>query len=348
LAVAQAGVGAITVVVNDQTLPATPAAVQVNNHVLLPMQAVFGALGAQVTWDAAKQTAIALRGADIVSVTVNNPQAQVNDQTVTMETAPTLINGLIYVPARLLADAWQATVNWDASAQTVQIKLAPLPAAAAPPAAPPPAAGTVTGVVQALGENRLVLSVDKDLKAVNVQATTTITRNNQPATLTDLRLGDQVEAQSDAQGNATSIKATYETLTGKVVSRTARQLTLDSRTGALNVDPATEVTAADGKTPAMYSDIAPGDQVTVRLTPGTNRVYGITLATTIASVPPATVTPSAPTMPGVTTVPPTVGGPGPNLVILARRGVHRPERRGPRLAAVHSGPDRARRGAVVH
>lgn len=123
LVVSQSPCVAITVVVNGQPLPATPAAVEVNGRVLLPMRMVFEALQATVGWDAQTRTAEAVRGNTTVRMTINRPTAFVNATPVALDVPPQLIKGHTYVPVRFPAEAFGAQVGWDQTTQTVTITL---------------------------------------------------------------------------------------------------------------------------------------------------------------------------------------------------------------------------------
>lgn len=287
LGLLQSAQGAITVVVNDQRLPSTPPAVQVNNRVLLPMRMVFEALGAAVTWETATQTAVAVRESVTVRLTINSVRAQINERIVILDVPPMLINNSTYVPVRFPAEAFGAEVSWDNATQTVYVRLGAGP----PPPTPPPAqGGSVTGVLSALQGGQLVLALTEGLKSFTPVASTIILRNDKQVALTGLQAGDLVEVQYDAQGNPTLIRASYETLEGKIVAKSPNQLILDSRPDALVVDPTVIVTRAGTSTRLTYAELKQGDQVTVRLTPGTNRVYGIAVRT--APPPPPAVGPT--------------------------------------------------------
>lgn len=84
---------AVSVVVNGQTLPSSPPAVMLSGRTLLPMRMVFEALGAQVGWDNATQTAIGTRGDVVVRMTINSRNAYINDRLVVLDVPAQLIGG---------------------------------------------------------------------------------------------------------------------------------------------------------------------------------------------------------------------------------------------------------------
>lgn len=117
---------ALNVVVNGQMLPSSPPAIQVSGRTMLPMRMVFEALGAEVKWENATQTAIGIRGEVTVRMTINNPIGFINERAVTLDVPPRLVGGSTYVPLRFPAEAFGADVKWTESTQTVTITLAPL------------------------------------------------------------------------------------------------------------------------------------------------------------------------------------------------------------------------------
>ncbi len=295
IVMAQTAASAITVIVNGMPLPSYPPAVQVSGRVLLPMRMVFEALGAEVGWESATQTAIGIRGDITVRMSINSPTAYINDRPVVLDVPPQLIGGSTYMPVRFPAEAFGAEVGWHGPSQTVSIALAPLseiqqpPEPPSTPEEPPPSElgivvqpsqpqpGAVIGVVAAVQPTHLGLLVDSELQTYTVTDTTIILRQNQQVDATALRPGDQAGVAYDEEGNAILIRASYERLEGIVQAKVPNQILIDTRPDEiLRVQPQVEVTTADGQ-PARYADINNGDSVVLRLTPGTSNVYAIVI-----------------------------------------------------------------------
>ena len=142
LALSSGAASAITVVINGQPLPPYPPPVEVGGRVLLPMRMVFEALGAQVGWQEATQTAVGTRGDITVRMTINSRVAYVNDRAVMLDVPAQLLGGSTYMPVRFPAEAFGATVGYTAATQTVTIELPPAGGGTQPPAGggtePPP------------------------------------------------------------------------------------------------------------------------------------------------------------------------------------------------------------------
>ena len=94
-----------------------PAAV--NGRVLVPLRAIFEALGAQVDYQ--NGVISSSKGNDIVVLYLGQKYMKVNDQTVSLDVAPAVINSRTLVPIRAISDAYSCTVNWDGGKKTVFI-----------------------------------------------------------------------------------------------------------------------------------------------------------------------------------------------------------------------------------
>ena len=282
---------AITVVVNGQTLPSSPPPVERAGRVLLPMRMIFEVLGAEVKWEAVTQTAIGIRGDTTVRMSIGDRRAWINDRTVMLDVAPQLIGESTYMPVRFPAEAYGADVRYLATTQTVEISLPPLekppppPSEAGtggppppPPPPPPPQPGTVTGVVQAVrttGGLSLALKVQDDLVAYNVTEDTLILRQGRQATLGELEPGDLAEVRHDGRQKAIVIRATYEEVSGKLAAKAGNKLLLDD--GRLFVLlPTVAVVGPDGEE-LKLADVEAGQEVELRITPGTDAVIRVTL-----------------------------------------------------------------------
>jgi hypothetical protein len=92
-----------------------------NGRTLVPMRAIFEALGAEVYWDDNTKTAAAYKGDTGVAVQVDNFYANKNDSAVELDVAPKIIDGRMLVPLRFIGEAFDNDVNWDNDSRTVTI-----------------------------------------------------------------------------------------------------------------------------------------------------------------------------------------------------------------------------------
>lgn len=102
----------------------------VNGRTLVPLRAIFEALGAKLDWDPNTRTAKATKGLRRVVLPVDAPGARVGQRQVTLDVAPQIVNGRTLVPLRFVSEALGAKVAYDAATRTVDIT------AAAPPVQP--------------------------------------------------------------------------------------------------------------------------------------------------------------------------------------------------------------------
>lgn len=93
--------------------------------VFIPMRAIFESLGAEVAYDEATSTVTATRGTEKIEYVIGGKEFIVdkNGKTniVTTNTPSYVENGTTFVPVRVIAEVFGATVNWDNDTQTVVI-----------------------------------------------------------------------------------------------------------------------------------------------------------------------------------------------------------------------------------
>lgn len=88
---------------------------------LVPMRAIFEALGAEVGWDGTTRTVTAARGQTTVRLTIGVKTAHKNGAPVTLDAPAKVVNGRTLVPLRFVSEALGCSVQWDAKTQTVTI-----------------------------------------------------------------------------------------------------------------------------------------------------------------------------------------------------------------------------------
>ncbi len=78
---------------------------------MVPIRAIFEAMGATVDWDDATQTAICTKDSTVVKMTLNSTTEYINDVPVTMDVTPVIISGRTLAPARYVAEAFGYNVK---------------------------------------------------------------------------------------------------------------------------------------------------------------------------------------------------------------------------------------------
>jgi len=99
-----------------------PAYTSLQGRVMVPVRYLADALGAQTSWDASTETVTIIKGGTTIVMTVGSKTLTVNGKTSQMDVAPVIgYNGKVssiygartYLPARYVAEALGATVNYD-------------------------------------------------------------------------------------------------------------------------------------------------------------------------------------------------------------------------------------------
>lgn len=92
-----------------------------DDFTLVPLRAIFSALGAEVSWDDDTLTAIAIKGEDSLSVTIGADKMYKNGTEISLEAVATVVNDRTFIPARAVSEALNCKVDWDGETRTVII-----------------------------------------------------------------------------------------------------------------------------------------------------------------------------------------------------------------------------------
>jgi len=111
----------ITVTINGQALVMDTQPVSRDGRTLVPLRAIFEALGANVVWDPVARTITGTRGNTTIFLQINNRTAKLNGIPVTLDVPPAVIDGRTMVPTRFIAESLDAQVNWDGQTRTVSV-----------------------------------------------------------------------------------------------------------------------------------------------------------------------------------------------------------------------------------
>lgn len=114
----------ITIVIDGKPLVTDAPAVLENGTTLVPMRAIFEALGASVQWIDATKTIIGTKGGKEIRLTLGQKQAHVGQVARELAVPAKLLNNRTYVPLRFISETLGATVAWDGATQTITISSA--------------------------------------------------------------------------------------------------------------------------------------------------------------------------------------------------------------------------------
>lgn len=112
----------ITVKVANSELEFDQLHVVVQGRTLVPFRAIFETLGAEVEWNVENREVTGTRGDTVVSMTIDEPEMQVNEETIELDVPAQIVNSKTMVPVRAVSDGLDETVSWIADTKTVDIK----------------------------------------------------------------------------------------------------------------------------------------------------------------------------------------------------------------------------------
>lgn len=121
--------GEVSVQLNGAPLQFDPNDVQpviIDDRTMVPMRAVFEALGAEVSWDDSVKTAIGVKDGITIRIAIGSTTMYRNDTPVTLDVPAQLVQERTMVPIRAIAESFNYTVTWDDSTKTVNISSAGL------------------------------------------------------------------------------------------------------------------------------------------------------------------------------------------------------------------------------
>lgn len=115
----------ITVTLNGNGIYFDQAPIMVNERVLVPIRAIFEAMGYTVMWNQDTQTANAQKGSEIITVQVGNDKVYYTtngkSDVYTCDVLPQIISDRILVPVRAVAESAGCNVDWNAQQRQVVI-----------------------------------------------------------------------------------------------------------------------------------------------------------------------------------------------------------------------------------
>ncbi len=111
----------IDVFVNGNKLELDVAPVIVNERTMVPMRAIFEALGAEVTWFGETQTVTAEKDDIKITLQINSNVMYKNDEVIELDAPAALYNNRTLVPVRAVSEAFEKEVVWDAAQRTVTV-----------------------------------------------------------------------------------------------------------------------------------------------------------------------------------------------------------------------------------
>lgn len=111
----------ISVYVNGERIKFDVKPVLINSRTMVPLRAIFEALGATVTWDDVTSTAKGVLDSNVVEITIGANQMYKNGEAKELDSPAAMISSRTLVPVRAIAESFDCIVNWYDATQTVEI-----------------------------------------------------------------------------------------------------------------------------------------------------------------------------------------------------------------------------------
>lgn len=111
----------ISVTINGEKVAFDQQPLSHNNRTLVPLRAIFEALGATVEWNPDTQTATGRKGGDVVSFTIGSDILSKNENHISLDVPAMPVGGRTLVPVRAISESFGCNVGWDQETQTVII-----------------------------------------------------------------------------------------------------------------------------------------------------------------------------------------------------------------------------------
>ena len=91
----------------------------INDYTMVPMRAIFEALGYDVTWNDTDKSITAVNGSNMIFMKLLSNEMKYNDNVITLDIAPMSIDGRTLVPLRAVSETSGCTVEWNGETRTV-------------------------------------------------------------------------------------------------------------------------------------------------------------------------------------------------------------------------------------
>lgn len=111
----------INVIIDGQNISFDVPPQIINERTMVPLRAIFEALGANVNWDQSTQTITSMKNDTWVSLTINEQYMYVNGNIITLDSRACIVDGRTLVPVRAVSEAYGTIVDWNGDTNTVII-----------------------------------------------------------------------------------------------------------------------------------------------------------------------------------------------------------------------------------
>ena len=111
----------ISVILNGQQISFDVPPQIINERTMVPVRAIFEALGAVVEWDGSTQTVNSSKNSVNISMKIGDTTMYVNGKAVALDSPPCVIDERTLVPVRAIAESFGINVDWDGTTSSVYL-----------------------------------------------------------------------------------------------------------------------------------------------------------------------------------------------------------------------------------
>lgn len=111
----------VKVLVNGSEVAFDVPPVIQDGRTLVPLRAIFEALGAVVGWDGETSSVIASKDETVIIMQIGHSNLYKNNEKIALDVAPVIIDSRTLVPVRAIAESFDLNVGWDDATKTVTV-----------------------------------------------------------------------------------------------------------------------------------------------------------------------------------------------------------------------------------
>lgn len=93
----------------------------INDRTMVPLRAIFEALGATVEWDGETRTVTSAKGEITIKLTIGENKLYKNGEAIELDVPGQIVDDRTLVPVRAISEAYECEVEWEAATRTVLI-----------------------------------------------------------------------------------------------------------------------------------------------------------------------------------------------------------------------------------
>ena len=93
----------------------------INERTMVPLRAIFEALGASVEWYGETRTVVSTKGGTTIKLTIDDATMYVNDVPVTLDSPACIVDDRTLVPVRAISEAFKLKVDWLGEHRLVKV-----------------------------------------------------------------------------------------------------------------------------------------------------------------------------------------------------------------------------------